>query len=144
MSMRTCSFGPEARIELKATGIINIHGFYVNLGKFMQHRGNLCKFIQARGKFRESFEPYFVVPSWLWARYNEDLMERMCDKAAYTRLLHGLGFEFWVASDDFILLLLHPLSDVTKKYFIYQDMQRFFFICIIKRCHYILSFENIN
>ncbi|ESO06755.1 hypothetical protein HELRODRAFT_184171 [Helobdella robusta] len=83
----------------------------------------------SRQSSSESFEQYFVVPSWLWARYKEDLMERMCDKAAYTRLLHGLGF-------DFILLPQHPLSDVTKKYFIYQDMQRFLlYVCRIRFEH---------
>ncbi|ESO00985.1 hypothetical protein HELRODRAFT_92624 [Helobdella robusta] len=112
----------------------SVNGIGVKSGWKLGHQPtNYSRWLTAtepyRAVFKDAFEPYVVAPKWLWARFNEDLMERMGDKIAYARLLHGLGFEFWVAPNDFIIHLPHILSAGTKKYWLYPDIYRFVSVC---------------
>jgi len=61
-------------------------------------------------QFRDAFEPYVVVRSDLKMRYHEGLLERMGDKIAYCRHLHGEGYSFRVLSDDFLIHIPHAKS----------------------------------
>lgn len=74
--------------------------------------------------FSDAYEPYVVVRREFEARYNQLLLERMGDKIAYIRLLHGQGFQFFVVPEDFIIHVPHPISPGSTRFYKDGDYSR--------------------